>query len=126
MTIQKSRLIKRFCKVINGFAKTENIPLRKGNMTVSIRDLDTFEKQSLGYDPVKKIRCLYIEGKISIGNGKKKEYYVQYINYEDGHVDMKVMPGGIGQSARLYVGDEGLDQSHFEEYVRRNILPLFK
>lgn len=132
MHVSKSKLVKRFCKVINGRPRTENIPLKHGNLTVSIRELDVFEKQNLkkqGYkiDLKKKMRCLYIEGKVSLGgNGRRKEYYVQYINCENGMVDFHMMPNGLDKSAKHYVGETDLDQPRFEEFIRRNILPLFK
>lgn len=127
-----AKLIKRLSKAINDNIKTENVPLKHGNLTVSIRELDTFEKQSLKkqgikIDPKKKMRCLYIEGKISLGgNNHRKEYYVQYINCENGWVDFHAIPEVMGHSAKEFVGENGLDQNRFEEYFRRNVLPLFK
>ena len=87
MINSRSKLVNRFCKVLNGNPKTENIPLNHGNLTVSVREFDRFEKQNLqkqGFkiDPDKRMRCLYVEGKIAVGgNSHKKEYYVQYKRY---------------------------------------------
>jgi len=133
MAINKSTLVKRFFQAAKGKPTTQNIPLKGGYLVVSTRKLDNFQiqdlaKQGVISDNKRKINCLYIEGKIRIGNGKSgKEYYVQYTNYGNGYVDLEVIPNVTGHSTRLYVGgDANLSQKRFEEFIRRNILPLLK
>lgn len=141
--INKCRLVQKFWSVAGGHPFTQNVPLKRGNLTVTVREMNNLEKQALinqGHkiDLNRPVRCLYVEGKIAFGKGSiKKEYFVQYINYEDGTIEWHAAPRFWSKDVkhdgeRCVCGDnyctwtKNLTRLQFQDFLRKSILPLFR